>query len=60
MTERFYELAGIRYRFLIPADCPWDTVRTLNGYITQPGIWDVMVLWGVPSVSAKMNASASV
>lgn len=40
MTERFYELAGIRFRFLIPADCVWDTVRILSGFVAQPGPWD--------------------
>lgn len=40
MTERFYVLAGIRYRFLVPAECAWDTVRTLTDYVAQPGSWD--------------------
>ena len=41
MTEHFYVLAGIRYRFLIPKNCPWDTVRTLADYAVQPGPWDI-------------------
>ena len=41
MTERFYELAGIRYRFLFPKDCAWDAACTLSGFETQSGPWDV-------------------
>lgn len=41
MTELFYELAGIRFRVLVPRDCPRDTVHTLKGYIAEPGPWDV-------------------
>ena len=41
MTELFYELAGIRFRVLVPKDCPRDTVHTLKGYIAEPGSWDV-------------------
>ena len=36
MEERFYELAGIRYRFLVPKDCLWDPPRLLNDYMAQP------------------------
>lgn len=48
MIERFYELAGIRYRFLIPAECLWDPVRTLDGYTTSPAPWDVECVLSVP------------
>lgn len=48
MTEHFYELAGIRFRFLIPADCVWDTVRTLEGYRASPGPWDVSCVLSIP------------
>lgn len=41
MTERFYELAGIRFRMLVPKNCPWDTVRTMTGYTAEAGPWDV-------------------
>lgn len=48
MNEYFYELAGIRYRFLIPADCAWDAIRTLKGYHAQPGTWDVECVLSTP------------
>jgi hypothetical protein len=48
MTERFYELAGIRYRFLVPKDCLWDTVWSLQGYIAQPGDWDIECVISIP------------
>lgn len=41
MEERFYELAGIRYRFLVPKDCLWDPPRLLNDYMAQPGSYEV-------------------
>lgn len=41
MEERFYRLAGIRYRFLVPKNCAWDTARLLNDYTAQPGSHDV-------------------
>lgn len=48
MTERFYELAGIRYRFLVPKQYRWDTARFLAGYIAQPGACDVECTLSVP------------
>lgn len=48
MTEHFYELAGIRYRFLIPKDCARDAVRSLAGYVAQPGPWDVECVLSTP------------
>lgn len=48
MNEFFYELAGIRYRFLIPADCSWDTYRSLTGYDAQPGTWDIECVLTIP------------
>ena len=48
VTERFYILAGIRYRFLIPKDCPWDAVRTLTDYIVPPGPWDIDCILSTP------------
>lgn len=53
MTQRFYSLAGIRYRFLIPEECSWDTVRTLTDYAAQPGPWDVEC---VLSISEELSA----
>jgi hypothetical protein len=53
MTEYFYNLAGIRYRFLIPADSVWDSVRTLAGYAAQPGPWDVEC---VLSITRELDA----
>ena len=41
MEERFYELAGIRYRFLVPKHCLWDPPRLLNDYMAQPGSYEV-------------------
>lgn len=41
MTEHFYELAGIRYRFLMPKGCLRDAVYSLGGYMAPPGPWDV-------------------
>ena len=41
MEERFYQLAGIRYRFLVPRDCTWDAPRFLGSYVAQPGSYDV-------------------
>lgn len=41
MEERFYRLAGIRYRFLVPKNCTWDTAQLLNDYTAQPGSYDV-------------------
>lgn len=48
MTEHFYELAGIRFRFLIPKECSWDPYRYLSGYMTQPGPWDVECVLSTP------------
>ena len=48
MTERFYVLAGIRYRFLVPGECVWDRVRTLTDYVAQPGAWDVECVLSTP------------
>ena len=48
MNEYFYELAGIRYRFLIPANCSWDTFRSLTDYYAQPGVWDVECVLTIP------------
>ena len=53
MTQRFYSLAGIRYRFLIPEECSWDTVRTLTDYVAQSGPWDVEC---VLSISEELSA----
>ena len=53
MTQRFYSLAGIRYRFLISEECSWDTVRTLTDYVAQPGPWDVEC---VLSISEELSA----
>lgn len=41
MTERFYELAGIRFRILGPKDCLRDSGQFLKNYDAQPGPWDV-------------------
>lgn len=48
MTEHFYEMAGIRFRFLIPKECTWDTCRSLAGYLAQPGPWDVECVLSTP------------
>jgi hypothetical protein len=48
VTERFYELAGIRYRFLFPRKCPWDSVRKLTDYTAEPGPWDVECIFSTP------------
>ena len=48
MTEGFYELAGIRYRFLVPKDCPRDTIRSLRGYVAPPGPYDVECVLSTP------------
>lgn len=48
MKAYFYRLAGIRYRFLIPAACTWDAVRTLKGYHAQPGSWDIECVLSIP------------
>ena len=48
MTERFYELAGIRYRFLIPKECTWDRIRSLTDYVAQPGPWDIECVLSTP------------
>lgn len=48
MTERFYELAGIRYRFLVPKDCLWDAPGDLRDYVAQPGDWDVECFLSIP------------
>lgn len=48
MTAYYYSMAGIRYRFLIPADCPWDSIRTLTAYVVQPGAWDVECVLSTP------------
>lgn len=48
MNEYFYELAGIRYRFLIPSHCPWDAVRSLKGFHAKPGPWDVECVLSTP------------
>lgn len=48
MNEYFYRLAGIRYRFLIPADCAWDAISTLKGYHAKPGPWDVECVLSTP------------
>lgn len=50
MTEYFFELAGIRYRFLVPKSCVRDAVRSLSGYIAQPGPWDVECVISTPEV----------
>lgn len=47
MTEHFYSLAGIRYRFIIPKECSWDSVRTLTDYVEQPGPCDVECILSV-------------
>ena len=41
-------LAGIRYRFLIPKECAWDSVRTLADYTAQPGPWDIECVLSTP------------
>lgn len=48
MTEHYYELAGIVYRFLVPKDCIWDSVRTLQEYIVTPGHWDIECILTIP------------
>jgi len=48
MTEHFYELAGIRYRFLVPKECAWDRLATLANYTSQPGTWDVECILSTP------------
>ena len=53
MTEQFYELAGIRFRFLIPKACPWDSYRYLSGYMTQPGPWDVECVLSTPETLSE-------
>ena len=53
MTEYFYHLAGIRYRFLIPANCSWDSIRTLTAYTAQPGAWDVECVLSTPEELAS-------
>ena len=53
MTERFYLLAGIRYRFLIPGHCSWDVVRTLSDYMAQPGTWDVECVLSTPETLSE-------
>lgn len=48
MTERFYELAGIRYRFSVPKECAWDRPATLSNYVSEPGPWDVECILSTP------------
>lgn len=48
MEERFYQLAGIRYRFLVPQNCAWDTLRLLSHYTAQPGSYDVECILAIP------------
>lgn len=48
MTERFYELAGIRYRFLVPKECAWDQLTRLTNYIAEPGSWDLECILSTP------------
>lgn len=48
MNEHFYELAGIRYRFLIPKKCPWDGFRKLTDYQVRPGVWDIECVLSTP------------
>lgn len=53
MTEVFYELAGIRYRFRLPKNCPRDTVHSLSGYIAPPGPVDVECVLSTPEVLSE-------
>ena len=53
MTEHFYELAGIRYRFLIPKECTWDKIGSLTGYVAQPGPWDLECVLSTPEELSK-------
>lgn len=48
MEERFYQLAGIRYRFLVPKNCTWDTPLLLKDYTVQPGSYDVECILSIP------------
>lgn len=53
MTEHFYELAGIRYRFLVPADCTRDAVLSLRDYVVHPGAWDVECILSITDVLSE-------
>lgn len=47
MTERFYELAGIRVRVLLPKDCLVASSGTLAEYLAEPGSWDLECAFSV-------------
>ena len=47
MTERFYELAGIRARVLLPKDCLVVSSGILADYVAEPGSWDLECVFSV-------------
>lgn len=40
MLERYYTLAGIRFRFLVPEQWLWPEEGVLEAFKAQPGPWD--------------------